>query len=167
MQSVVKRSIRVLEEGSRGFKCEHQRPACKISANVSEFSGAMERYAVQLRVHRETSLVVVNLATLEVGRPARLDQDPAALHAKVCNQSRNVPSKRWKNVPKNASAYIACLVVVQDACNEVGRSEALDEDPAALHAKVCNRPRTVPAGRWKNGPEGSKCEHVHLQKLRC
>ena len=55
---------------------------------------------------------------------------------------------------QNASAYVACLVIEQVAVDEGGRS--LDVGPTALHAKVCNQSRNVPAGRWKKGPEGSK-----------
>ena len=46
-------------------------------------------------------LVVVNVACIEISRPARPDKNPAALHAKVCNQSCNVPAGRWKKAPES------------------------------------------------------------------
>ena len=103
-----------------------------------------------------TSLVVVQVAAVEVGRSATSDEDTTALHAKVCNQSRNVPAGRWKKAPEvqNASAHGGCLVIVEVACSEVSRSR--DGNPTALHAKVCNQSRNVPAGRWKKAPEGPK-----------
>ena len=116
MQSVAKRSSGALEEGSRRFKCEHRRAACQNSAKVSKFSGALEE-----------------------------------------------GSRRFKN----ASTHGDSLVAIQSAVDEVGRSgtglpvsdvDPADVDPAALHAKVCNQSRNVPAGRWKKAPEGSKCE---------
>ena len=54
---------------------------------------------------------------------------------------------------QNASAYISRSFVVKDvAAGEVRRSATPNVDPAALHAKVCNQSRNVPAGRWKKGP---------------
>ena len=130
--------------------------------------------------------VAIQSAVDEAGRS--VDVRPTALHAKVCNQSRNVPAGRWKKGPEgsnastngglrvkaaqrvkvqrgagrsvqkvqNASVYvIGCLVVVQVACIEAGRSAIVDEDPTALHAKVCNQPQNIPAGRRKKAPEGS------------
>ena len=56
---------------------------------------------------------------------------------------------------QNASTYSDSGVVKDVAAGEVGRSAAGDVGPAALHAKVCNQSRNVPAGRWKKAPEGS------------
>ena len=52
---------------------------------------------------------------------------------------------------------------MQVAASEVGKSAIVDEDPTALHAKVCNQSRNVPAGRWKNAPEGSNASTNHLR----
>ena len=109
------------------------------------------------------SEVIMQVAASEVGKSAIVNVGPAALHAKVCNQSRNVPAGRWKKAPEvqNASAHPASLVAVNLAILEVSRS--FDVGPAALHAKVCNPSCNVPAGRWKKGLEGSKCEHAHRE----
>ena len=105
----------------------------------------------------------MQVAASEVGKSAIVNVDPATLHAKVCNQSRNVPAGRWKKGPEvqNASAYVASIVIVEVACIEVGRSR--DVGPAGLHAKVCSQSCNVPAGRWIKGPDGSECERVHLR----
>ena len=97
MQSVVKCSSGAMEEGSRRFK--------NASAHVS-------------------SLVVVQVACIEVGRPAAGNKDPTALHAKACNQSRNVPAGRWKKAPERsrASVHVVSIVSIQSAVDEVGRS---------------------------------------------
>ena len=62
---------------------------------------------------------------------------------------------------QKASAYFRNFVVEDVAAVEVGRSA--DVGPTALHAKVCNQSRNVPAGRWKKAPEGS---NASTNKLR-
>ena len=79
------------------------------------------------------------------------------LRVKTAQMSQN-STGRWKKGPEvqNASAYRSRSFVVKDvAIDEVGRSGAGNVGSAALHAKVCNRSRNVPAGRWKKGLEGS------------
>ena len=77
-----------------------------------------------------------------------------ALRVRIA-QSVSTSTGRWKKV-KDASAYRASFVVEDVAAVEVGRSAILNSDPAALHAKVCNQSRNVPAGRWKKAPEVQK-----------
>ena len=92
-------------------------------------------------------LVIEQVAVDEGGRSN--DVGPTTLHLKVCNQSRNVPAGRWKKGPEGskASTHVAvCHVAIQSAVDEAGRS--VDVRPTALHAKVCNQSRNVPAGRW-------------------
>ena len=110
-----------LEEVSRGFKCEHRRSACQNSASVRVHRGDGRRLQKDQNASAH-SLIAIQGAVDEVGRSR--DVGPAALHAELCNQSRNVPAGRWKKGPEvqNASAYIYRSFVVKDvAIDEVGR----------------------------------------------
>ena len=123
-----------MEEGSRGFKMRAQHSSC---------------------------LVAMKRAVYEVS--SSIYSDPATLHAKVCNQSRNVPAGRWKKAPEGSKcerAHVVCLVIVEVTCIKFGRSAIVDVGPAAaLHEKVrCNQSRNVPAGRWIGLEKASPAE---------
>ena len=88
---------RALEEGSRRFKNASAHVFCLVA--------------------EEIAVAKVRMA-LNVG--------PAALYAKVCNQSRNVPAGRWKKAPESSKCkhqHAAC----QNSTNVSEFTGALEE----------------------------------------
>ena len=113
MQSVAKRSSGAMEEDSGGFKSEHAllATACQNSAKCQSSTGRWKKAPeVQNASAHVFCLVAEEIAVAKVRMAVNVG--PAALYAKVCNQSRNVPAGRWKKAPEgsNASTNVALRV---------------------------------------------------------
>ena len=126
------------------FKCEHQQPVRRETAQMSEFNGALEE-GLKVGGRPRTKAVPPKAQLLKLACPHGGTR-PAALHAKVCNQSRNAPGGLEEGSRRFKSERTGNLVIKDVAAREVGES---GDEPTALHAKVCQY-ETFPAGRGRS-----------------